>query len=738
MPFAATRLLLVLSILAPACSCLVVAESPAAVEVVRLDVGFEGRYKVGVWVPVRVVLKSDRETTGEVQLVVPDGDGVPSTIREPADAPRLLRADTEAVVELYARFGRVRGWLEVRFVDQDGTRTVRRFETASDSSGPDTFREAIPTRRRLFLKLGAGTIGLEQALKSAVFEEEEGAVLIRVETAESLPTIWFGYEGVDTLVIAPGEEAIGTALAGDSIRVEAIRQWIAMGGKTVVLVGEQGESLLGERSSLAALLPGRFESTASIRRTGAYEAYCGSEKPIPLSRRQTVVLKVPKLVDVRGKVEAREGDVPLVIRAPEGFGTLTFAACDPGVSPWSEWVDRSKFLRALLGRAEREKSELGELRAVMHYGYDDMTGQLRASLDQFEGVRFAPFSLIILLLVLYILLIGPADYFFARKVARWVRVTWITFPAVVLLTCSLGYWLSYRFKGDEVRINQANVIDVDVRTGLVRGTAWANVFSPAMRRYDLEFVSRPLEHDGARFGESYTAWLGLPGSGIGGMDPRANPVFWRQGYAFSPALEEMDDVPIAVWSSKSITARWRDVTEVIPQGTFVRDAQTLSGSFTNTADYPLQDCILAFERWVYRLGDVAPGATVEVGTGTERSELKSLLNERKLVKDAKKDSYQQEATPYDRGSLDPFYVLRLMLFFGAGGGEDYTGLQNNYQPFLDMSTLIELDRAVLFAKVPPETAGAVLRLDGRLMEDVQTGRLSLRRFVFPVTGGTAE
>ena len=55
---------------------------------------------------MRVVLKSDRETTGEVQLVVPDGDGVPSTIREPADAPRLLRADTEAVVELSRALGK--------------------------------------------------------------------------------------------------------------------------------------------------------------------------------------------------------------------------------------------------------------------------------------------------------------------------------------------------------------------------------------------------------------------------------------------------------------------------------------------------------------------------------------------------------------------------------------------------------------------------------------------------------
>ena len=713
-------------------------QAEAAVEVTSADVGFGGVYQVGVWTSVRVVLKSSQDVQGTLRLVVPDGDGVPSTISDPEGRKIQLRADTPAETRLLARFGRVRGWFEVRFEADDGTETVRRFESTDNPSGGNTFRDALPTRQRLVLQLGQESIGLERALKGTIYEAEEGDMLVRLDSIDSLPDVWLGYEGVDTLIVVGGENAVAKALTADTDRVAAIRRWIDMGGKTVVFVGGEGDALLAEGSALASLIPGRYDSTVSLKQTDPFETFCDSEKPVPLSIRGNVSIPTPKLVDVRGKVEARMKEVPLVIRAATGFGTVTFAACDPSESPWAEWVDRGKFLRAVLDRSDREKSEVGELRAVMHYGYDDLAGQLRASLDQFEGVRFAPFSLIVFLLIAYVLLIGPVDYFFIRKIVKRGRVTWITFPAIVLLACLVGYWLSYWFKGNEVRSHQACVVDVDVESGLVRGTAWANVFSPSMACYNLEFTPLDATQDESRLGDRYTAWLGLPGSGIGGMDPRANPVFWKKGYEFTPSLTEMKEVPIAVWSSKSVTSRWLGSTEAMPEGSFHRTQDTLTGTFTNTASYPLKNCILAFERWVYRIGDIPPGKSVTVGTMTERSELKSLLNERKLVKDEDKDRYHHEATPYARGSRDPYYILRMMLFFEAGGGEDYTGLKNAYQGFLDMSRLLELDRAVLLAEVPAEHVGTVLQCNGRAMTGDRTQRLTLRRFVFPVKSRTRE
>ena len=74
------------------------------------------------------------------------------------------------------------------------------------------------------------------------------------------------------------------------------------------------------------------------------------------------------------------------------------------------------------------------------------------------------------LVFIYILWIGPGDYFLVKRLLKRMELTWITFP-VMVLSVSLGaYLLAYHLKGDQLRINQVNLVDVDVETGLVRGT----------------------------------------------------------------------------------------------------------------------------------------------------------------------------------------------------------------------------------------------------------------------------
>ena len=69
------------------------------------------------------------------------------------------------------------------------------------------------------------------------------------------------------------------------------------------------------------------------------------------------------------------------------------------------------------GRRDVDSDEPGGSRAK-HVGYRDLTGQFRASLDRFTGVGVIPFRAIAALIVLYIALIGPLDYFLLRRLTR--------------------------------------------------------------------------------------------------------------------------------------------------------------------------------------------------------------------------------------------------------------------------------------------------------------------------------
>ena len=165
------------------------------------------------------------------------------------------------------------------------------------------------------------------------------------------------------------------------------------------------------------------------------------------------------------------------------------------------------------------------------------------------------------------------------------------------------------------------------------------------------------------------AWLGLPGTALGGMNPRAGgPTLWTQPYSFSPSLDALCDVPVPVWSTKSLCARWNAPTKAFPQAELTDDNQLLVGTLVNTLDFPLEQCIVAYGRSVYELGTIGPGESARLGPMSRRSELKTLLTGRKVVFTETNEKYRQEVTPYDQSSTDVPYILRMMMFYQAAGG----------------------------------------------------------------------
>ena len=213
-----------------------------------------------------------------------------------------------------------------------------------------------------------------------------------------------------------------------------------------------------------------------MRSTLALERFSESSKPIrPDSELR---MSAPRLDNLRGKILESEGSLPLIVRTPHGLGEIMFIAADLDRAPLVDWSGRKQFVQKLLTGKALSPEPKTDGQTGNPLGISDLTGQLRNALDQFEGVRLVPFSVVAGLVFLYILLIGPGDFFLVKRVLRRMELTWITFPVMVLAVSLGAYLLAYYLKGDQLRINQVNLVDVDVEDGLVRGTTWLNVFSP--------------------------------------------------------------------------------------------------------------------------------------------------------------------------------------------------------------------------------------------------------------------
>ncbi len=709
-------------------------------QIVGVRVGFGDRYKVGVWTPVEITLRGGDETcSGRVSAIVPDGDGVPSRVSTSEDQPCIVEAGKESKVRLLCRFGRVRATLTAEFCDGDAVVARRTFQTGERADG-EHFLPGLESQA-LIVVAGLAELGLAEVGKLVGVEPEHRPVEARVEDIEQLPTDWCGYEGVGAVALLTSRPEIYRRLKAGDARIRALEEWVRMGGRLILAAGARAEETIGAQGPLAAFAPGRFDRVESRRPnqlaalTAALESYCGSRTPAPLDGEAAARFRAARLADVQGIVESREGDLPLVVRSPRGFGQILFLAVDPDEPPIAQWLDRPVLTAKLLDISTGGGDALGGGSAMLHYGYGDLAGQLRSALDRFPGVRLAPFWLVAGLIAGYLLLIGPGDYFFLQKLVGRPAWTWLTFPLVVVIfglgACALAGW----FKGSQLKVNQANLVDVDAESGWVRGAAWLNVFSPHAALYDFAMTPQPA--DGLREARTWMAWLGLPGGELGGMNPRTgDPAVGTEPYDFSQKLDAMRGVPIQKWATKSFTSRWNGTGAAAFTSDLTDQDQLLSGTLTNVLAIPLEHCVLAYGRSAYDLGAIGPGESVQVGLATRRSELKTLLTGRRVVVSEGGDKFRQEATPYDQASTDAAYILRMMMFYEEAGGRRYTRLANDYQAFVDLGALLKAGRAILVAQVPraaqEKAAGAALLCNGRPLPDGATEQVILYRVVFPV------
>ena len=195
----------------------------------------------------------------------------------------------------------------------------------------------------------------------------------------------------------------------------------------------------------------------------------GGSKKVPQSADRELALPVPKLEDVVGKVDIADGNLPLVVRSARRFGQIVFVGVDLDRRPLSEWEGRGTLVARLLDLNEPGATDPAAQNnpnvAFTRSNSWDLVSGLRSGLDNFRGVTPISFAVVAALILGYIVLIGPGDYFLVKKVLRRMELTWITFPVwVVLVSAARTPWPCTRRETD-LRLNQVDLVDVDVASG---------------------------------------------------------------------------------------------------------------------------------------------------------------------------------------------------------------------------------------------------------------------------------
>lgn len=680
----------------------------------EVQIGYSGVVRLGHWVPVRIHVGPDRLPSDfQLELETTDSDAVPVVFRSrPA-------VDADGWIRGLICVGRINAGLSIRIVDSRGSWLAsENWVRLADSY------TVIPATERILLQLGS-PLNLPKSATAGGLDEPRR---IALEDAQLLPRLWYEYDSIDWIVLATGgTDNIAKHLEKD--HREALWRWLEMGGRLLLSTGENAAELLASGGPLERFAPGEFRGTNRVSNSDSLEFYAGASAGQLITDPAIQSLLVAAFDSVAGVVEVRQNNAPLIVRRSVGFGDVVFVSFDLEQPLVAQWKGNGRLLSRLLGNAG---AETGLVRAKpktleTNYGFRDLSGQVRAAGERFRGVTIISFMLVAALIVLYAICLGPVDYLLLQRVVRRMEWTWLTSTLMVLAFAGLAWGMVRYSKPRSVLINHTEIIDLDAAGSAARGGIWTSIYSPRTNTFELAFPKRGEPEIELTTG--LTAVLGLPGEGVGGMESRTVTQLFREPYFIDVSgggdlsFTEVKGAPVAIASTKQFFSKWEGAHDASSLGdvTFQETGRQLAGTIRNPLNHDLRDALVLYGNTVYLFGDVSAGSTVDLSSGTERS-LRFFLQSA--------DS-NAETARWTTGDRRISRVFDMLMFFRVAGGEDFTGLSNDFQNEFDLSEALSLGKAVFSGRVDGDSACPLTIADrgGAPKFDRQTTFL---RIVLPV------
>ena len=431
-------------------------------------------------------------------------------------------------------------------------------------------------------------------------------------TTELFPDSPIAFEGLSGLYLNSEK-----ALELNTNQVEALVAWVRGGGH-VIIVPEQVQDI-SSSPWLNRLMPVELGAATTNQSQGGILAWLQSGPAAPTEESAGVRFPgaavrnganpysglasdpafegVPFLTFTGtgrdGEVVLSAGGQPLAWTAERGRGRVTALAFNPEREPFRSWKNKGWFWARLLnvpGQAFVQENQ-------NIYGGWSLDSVFGAMIDT-RQVRKLPVEWLLALLLVYLIVIGPLDRWVLKKLNREM-LTWVTFPAYVVLFSLLIYWIGYRLRAGETEWNEFQLVDVLPRAEQadLRGRTFATLYSSVNARYQLASEQR--------FATLRGEFTGPAG---GSQDnSRADAELRPRGFAA--------EVAVPVWMSLLYISDWEETAPAPLTAQVSARGGQWEVQVQNRLDRPLTDVRLALQGRLHTLGTLAGGETKRLTVG---------------------------------------------------------------------------------------------------------------------------
>ena len=511
-----------------------------------------GRYEVGGWASVAVTLVNDGEPTEGNLVAETDGGTVQRFVEMPAGARK--------VVMLYVQPEAFQRRITVGYQEPNGTVEAEVEVRVLEQSGSQV---AI---------VGDGTGALRPQVTSALDETAPEPITLGPADIPERPE---PLEGISALVWASDSSTLTEA------QRRSIERWVAGGGELIIVAGADWQA---RTAAFADLLPLSSVAAVDTVPQAALAAWSGTVAPAVAD---DTVASGPLHDDARALVTAEDGTVLLSMRSV-GAGRTILVGSDLATEAYRGWEGSPRIWNRLIPTNANFEQFFGGGFPVK----EEALNSMMQALGNLPSLEVPPAELLLVVIVGYILLLGPISYLILRRLDRR-ELAWVTAPLLVVLFTACSYGIGNSLKGSDVITNQISLIRTSNAGGAATVQSYAGIFSPQRSTYDLRVEADAL-----------LAPLRPPA--FGGPQVRSADVTVEQG---NPA--QLRGLAIGVFGFEGVRADAVIDYEPALTVTWRQDDGDLVGVVTNIGDAPLTDVAYISSSVGERIGDLAPGQEAE-------------------------------------------------------------------------------------------------------------------------------
>jgi hypothetical protein len=370
---------------------------------IEASLGFNGTFSLNKWAPIHVVLENrGRTIKGLLEVIVTSGSEFQGNVHDTTyDREVELPTRSKKMYAFTTHIDSITHPMIIR-LKQDGKTIVAKTLNLRNHN----------TENKLVLFSGIDNVPDASSMP-------ERAVQPIVSHARFLPEIWYGYEGVEMIVM--------DARILDDLRerqFRALSDWVRKGGKLIASGRSNYGSFLNQRTR--QLLPVKILGLKRIYKIHSLEKFCGhgmtSSEGFPILR-----------VEMEGAWRlVQEDDTPIILQRRLGMGHVTFLAFDLDSPPFSEWSGRKAFWKKILSLNP----------FAVDPGFKLEEKKVLSTLTASIPARFPAFVFVLLFIIVYIILVQILFNRIERKRAQRPKY-FIFLLAVIALFSFFSYQLFF-------------------------------------------------------------------------------------------------------------------------------------------------------------------------------------------------------------------------------------------------------------------------------------------------------